>query len=153
VRQTLKPLQPRLQRANVSLSLGLDEEARASIDAPRMLRALHNLIANALDAMRDGGSLDVRCRRVNGTSELSVGDSGCGMNEEVRRRLFEPFFTHGKAQGTGLGLAIVQKIVEEHGGTIQVDSAPGKGTTITLALPSAAPAAVLPPGPRDGTPA
>ena len=142
VRQTLKPLQPRLQRANVSLSLGLDEEARASLDGPRMLRVLHNLIANSLDSMRGGGLLDIRCRRVNGTSELSVRDSGCGMSEEVRRRVFEPFFTHGKAQGTGLGMAIVQKIIAEHGGTILVDSAPGKGTTVTVGLPAAANAAV-----------
>ncbi len=141
VRQTLKPLQPRLQRVSVSLSLGLDEEARASVDAPRMLRVLHNLVANSLDAMRGGGLLDIRCRRVNGTSQISVRDSGCGMSEEVRRRVFEPFFTHGKAHGTGLGMAIVQKIVAEHGGRIDVESSPGKGTTVTLALPAAAPAA------------
>jgi signal transduction histidine kinase len=141
VRQTIKPLQPRLQRANVRLSLGLDEEAQASLDPARMLRALHNLIANSLDAMRGGGLLDIRCRRVNGTSEISVRDSGCGMSEDVRRRVFEPFFTHGKTQGTGLGMAIVQKIIEEHGGTIQVDSVPGQGTTVTLGLPSTAPQA------------
>jgi signal transduction histidine kinase len=136
VRQTLKPLQPRLQRARVGLSLGLDEDALVSLDAPRMVRALHNLIANALDAMSDGGSLDIRCRRVNGTAELSVRDSGCGMSEEVRRRVLEPFFTHGKTHGTGLGMAIVQKIVSEHGGGIRVESAPGLGTTVTLALPA-----------------
>ena len=138
IRQTLKPLQPRLQRAQVDLALGLDEDARASLDSARMVRALHNLVANALDAMRGGGRLDIRCRRVNGTSEISVRDSGCGMSDEVRRRVFEPFFTHGKTHGTGLGMAIVQKIVEEHGGSVQVDSAPGRGTTVTLALPAAA---------------
>lgn len=136
VRQTIKPLQPRLQRSHVSLALGLDEEALVSLDSPRMVRALHNLIANALDAMRDGGSLDIRCRRVNGTAELSVRDSGCGMSEEVRLRVFEPFFTHGKTQGTGLGMAIVQKIVSEHGGTIRIESAQGLGTTVTVALPA-----------------
>jgi len=140
VRQTLKPLQPRLQRAQVTLSLGLDEEAQASLDSARMVRALHNLVANSLDAMPGGGQLEISCRRVNGTSEISVRDSGCGMSDEVRRRVFEPFFTHGKTQGTGLGLAIVQKIVEEHGGTIQVDSVPGGGTTVTLGLPAAPPA-------------
>ncbi|OLC54953.1 MAG: hypothetical protein AUH92_03155 [Acidobacteria bacterium 13_1_40CM_4_69_4] len=126
VRQTLKPLQPRLQRGGISLALGLDEEARASVDAPRMLRVLHNLIANSLDAMSGGGLLDIRCRRSNGSCLLSVRDSGCGMPEEVRRRVFEPFLTHGKAHGTGLGMAIVLKIVEEHGGSIQVESAPGE---------------------------
>lgn len=137
VRQTLKPLQERLQRARVTLSLGLDENARASVDAQRMLRVLHNLVANSLDAMRAGGLLDIRCRSADGSCRLSVRDSGCGMTEEVRRRAFEPFFTHGKARGTGLGMTIVQKIVEEHGGTIEMESAPGKGTTVTLVLPAA----------------
>jgi len=154
VRQTLKPLGPRLQRGNVSVSLGLDEEARASVDAPRMLRVLHNLLANSLDAMRGGGLLDIRCGRVNGSCQLSVRDSGCGMPENVRRRVFEPFFTHGKAQGTGLGMAIVQRIVEEHGGSVRVDSAPGEGTTVTLALPAAeAPAAEAPAASVQGAPA
>jgi len=124
------------------------EEARASVDAPRMLRVLHNLLANSLDAMRGGGLLDIRCGRVNGSCQLSVRDSGCGMPENVRRRVFEPFFTHGKAQGTGLGMAIVQRIVEEHGGSVRVDSAPGEGTTVTLALPAAeAPTAEAPAAP------
>ncbi|OLE64954.1 MAG: hypothetical protein AUG03_07040 [Acidobacteria bacterium 13_1_20CM_2_68_14] len=153
VRQTLKPLQPRLQRGNVSVSLGLDEEARASVDAPRMVRVLHNLLANSLDAMRGGGHLDIRCGRVNGSCHLTVRDSGCGMTEDVRRRVFEPFFTHGKAQGTGLGMAIVQRIVEEHGGSIRVDSAPGTGTTVTLALPAAeGPSGARPAGSRHGAP-
>jgi len=136
VRQTLKPLEARLQRRGISLSLGLDEEARASVDAPRLLRVLHNLIANSLDAMSDGGLLDIRCQRSNGSCLVSVRDTGCGMPEEVRRRVFEPFVTHGKPHGTGLGMAIVQKIVEEHGGRIEVDSAPGRGTTIVLGFPA-----------------
>ena len=136
VRQTLKPLEARLQRGGINLALGLDEEARASVDAPRMLRVLHNLIANSLDAMSGGGLLDIRCRRSNGSCFLSVRDSGSGMSEEVRRRVFEPFLTHGKAHGTGLGMAIVQKIVEEHGGSIQVESAPGEGTTVLLGFPA-----------------
>lgn len=142
VRQTLKPLQPRLQRSNISLALSLDEEARASVDAARILRVLHNLIANSLEAMRGGGILDIRCRRSNGSCLLSVRDGGCGMPEEVRRRVFEPFFTHGKSHGTGLGMAIVQKIVDEHGGTIRVESAPGQGTTVELGLPAGSPAPV-----------
>ena len=69
-------------------------------------------------------------------AHLWVRDSGCGMSEDVRRRVFEPLFTHGKTHGTGLGMTIVQKIVEEHTGTVRVESAPGKGTTVTLALPT-----------------
>ncbi len=136
VQQTLKPLQARLQRAQVTLALALDEEARAPVDPTRLQRVLDNLLANAIDAMRGGGRLEIRCERSNGTCRISVRDSGCGMTDEVRRRVFEPFFTHGKAQGTGLGMAIVQKIVHEHGGTVQVESSPGRGTTVTVSLPA-----------------
>ena len=86
--------------------------------------------------MSGGGLLDIRCQRSNGSCLVSVRDTGCGMPEEVRRRVFEPFLTHGKPHGTGLGMAIVQKIVEEHGGRIEVDSAPGRGTTIVLGFPA-----------------
>ncbi|HEV8701643.1 MAG TPA: ATP-binding protein [Candidatus Polarisedimenticolia bacterium] len=141
VRQTIQPLQPLLQRSNISLALILDEDARASVDAARILRVLHNLVTNSLEAMRSGGLLEIRCGRANGSCHLSVRDGGCGMSEEVRRRVFEPFFTHGKAHGTGLGMAIVQRIVAEHGGSIRIDSTPGQGTTIELILPAAGPAA------------
>ena len=66
---------------------------------------------------------------------LSVTDSGKGMMEEQKQAIFTPYFTT-KADGTGLGLAVVQNIVEQHGGTIQVTSAPGKGATFTLYLPA-----------------
>ncbi len=137
-RRTLAPLAPRLQSSEVRLDLDLDEEARAVLDAQRMIRVLHNLIANAVEAMPRGGTLTLRCVRGSDRALLEVRDTGCGMAEDVRRRVFEPFFSHGKRNGTGLGMAIVRKIVEEHGGTIRLDSAPGKGTTVLLALPSAA---------------
>ena len=100
------------------------------------MRVLHNLIANSLDAMPQGGTLRLGCGRGQGVAFLAVGDTGRGMSEEVRARIFEPFFTHGKEHGTGLGLAIVRAIVEDHGGAIRVDSAPGRGTTFTIDLPS-----------------
>jgi signal transduction histidine kinase len=137
VRQTLKPLGARLAQARVGITLGLDEEARASVDAPRMLRVLHNLVANSLDAMRGGGSLNIQCERLNGRCVVSVGDSGCGMSEDVQRRIFEPFFSHGKPHGTGLGMAIVRKIVEEHGGAVRVQSRPAQGTVVSVDLPAA----------------
>ena len=137
VRNTLAPFEARLDKAAVRADLDLDEAASASVDAPRILRLLHNLVANALEAMPDGGTLALRCRRDNGHGVIEVGDNGCGMPEEVRRRIFEPFFSYGKKQGTGLGMAIVRKIVEEHGGAIRVDSAPGQGTLVVVTLPVA----------------
>jgi signal transduction histidine kinase len=78
----------------------------------------------------------VKTRAVGEGVALEVSDTGPGLTEEQRTRLFTPYYTTKKG-GTGLGLAIVQGIVSDHGGRIQVESAPGAGTTFTLVLPSA----------------
>ena len=98
--------------------------------------ALLNLVQNALDAMRGGGTLGVHVRSAGGDAILEVQDSGPGMSPEVRERAFEPFFTTKQpGQGTGLGLTLVYSIVVEQGGTIDVTSTPGEGTTVTVELP------------------
>jgi len=101
-------------------------------------RALGNLISNALDAMPQGGRLHVRTAVASGGAMVEVEDSGPGLNEEQKTRLFTPYYTTKKG-GTGLGLAIVQGIVSDHGGRIQVRSEPGAGTTFTLVFPGAPP--------------
>jgi nitrogen fixation/metabolism regulation signal transduction histidine kinase len=103
-------------------------------DADQLARALGNLIGNALDAMPDGGRLRVRTAAAAGTVTVEVADSGPGLTEDQKTRLFTPYFTTKKG-GTGLGLAIVQGIVSDHGGRIQVRSEPGQGTAFTLLLP------------------
>jgi len=105
-------------------------------DRDLLARALGNLVANALEAMPDGGTLSVKTRAVEEGVALEVADTGPGLTEEQRTRLFTPYYTTKKG-GTGLGLAIVQGIVSDHGGRIQVQSTPGAGTTFTLVLPSA----------------
>jgi CheY-like chemotaxis protein len=109
--------------------------------APDVRETLTNLIFNAVDAMPAGGTLRISGRVVNGGAEspggaawveLSVTDTGVGMNEEVRQRIFDPFFTTKGVQGTGLGLSVVYGIMTRHGGQIDVASAPGQGTTVTL---------------------
>ena len=97
-----------------------------------------NLVYNARDAMPGGGTLTLRCR-ADGDGEgdgvrIDVIDTGTGMSEEVRRRVFEPFFTTKEA-GSGLGLDICRSIVWDYDGSIQVESVPGQGTTITVRLP------------------
>ena len=87
-------------------------------------------------SMPDGGTLAVKTRAVGEGVALEVSDTGPGLTEEQRTRLFTPYYTTKKG-GTGLGLAIVQGIVSDHGGRIQVESAPGAGTTFTLVLPAA----------------
>ncbi|HJS56967.1 MAG TPA: ATP-binding protein, partial [Vicinamibacteria bacterium] len=97
-------------------------------------RALSNLVANAFEAMPQGGTLRLRTRASGGHVEVEVEDTGPGLSEEQRTRLFAPYFTT-KRGGTGLGLAIVQGIVSDHGGRVDVRSTAGRGTTFTLSLP------------------
>ena len=85
--------------------------------------------------MPAGGELDLYTRQRNGFVELSVSDTGIGISEEIRGKIFNPFFTTKKAFGTGLGLSIAYKAVESHGGTIKFDSQIGAGTTFTVELP------------------
>jgi len=106
-------------------------------DAGQLWQATLNLIRNGLEAMaNDGGTLIVSTQRNGREALLRVIDTGKGMNEEQLQQIFVPFFTT-KAQGTGLGLAVVQQIVIEHGGHVECESAPGKGSTFTIVLPLA----------------
>jgi len=123
------------------------------LDTEHMERVFVNLIMNAMDAMASGGELHLRVRMVPAGEwwaehppaqqtmplaqevvVIEVKDTGEGISPEIMERIFEPFFTV-KAKGTGLGLAIVQRIVEEHGGQVSVQSEIGKGTTFTISLP------------------
>jgi signal transduction histidine kinase len=105
------------------------------VDRVLLARALTNMIENALHAMPGGGALTISAV-VSGPStiRLSVADTGTGMDAEALRRIFEPYFST-KTTGTGLGLTIAKRNVELNGGRILVESAPGKGTTVTIELP------------------
>jgi signal transduction histidine kinase len=105
-------------------------------DRDQVLQVLLNLVRNALDAMPAGGTLRVAARGEGGAVAFSVSDTGPGVRPEDQPRVFEPYFTT-KEGGTGLGLAIAQRIAEEHGGTLELRSAPGEGATFTLTLPAA----------------
>ncbi|HEV8635637.1 MAG TPA: ATP-binding protein [Chloroflexota bacterium] len=105
---------------------------------PASLReAFTNLIFNAVDAMPDGGTIWLSVRRQDGQVAAEVTDAGVGMPPEVKARVFEPFFSTKGEQGTGLGLVNVYATVERHDGRIEVDSAPGHGTTFRLSFPAA----------------
>ena len=91
--------------------------------------------------MADGGEITITTRRDDGADDrviLRVRDTGCGMDAETRARIFDPFFTTKGEKGSGIGLPVVRKIVEEAGGSIEVTSEPGVGTTFTVRLPAAA---------------
>jgi signal transduction histidine kinase len=104
------------------------------VDRDQIRQVLLNLITNGYDAMPGGGVLTVSTTSVPGSAQITVTDTGTGMDEETRDGIFTPFFTK-KARGIGLGLAVTKRVVEAHGGTITVQSAPAAGSSFTLTLP------------------
>ena len=148
-----EPLQIRAQEAEVALVCE-GPPCEVSLDRHRFNRVIENLLSNALDALagRDGGRVSLQWSpSADGGVEIQVVDNGKGIPRKVRRRIFEPFFSYGKAKGTGLGMATVKRIMDEHQGTVEVASEEGQGTTITLRLPG--PAAQATGGPaRNGAP-
>lgn len=105
-------------------------------DACNLEQVLVNMVLNAVDAMPGGGRLTFRHVADDRILTLVITDTGIGIPEENLSRIFEPFFTtKGIGQGTGLGLAVCRKIIEQHGGTISVESRPGEGATFRLAFP------------------
>jgi signal transduction histidine kinase len=136
-RETMKLFEAQLQEPGkpaVKTKLDLDPDlAKVQADPEQMRRALRNLALNALDAMPEGGALAIRTFNRDGRIVIEVADSGAGIAAEERARLFTPYYTT-KQHGTGLGLAIVQSVVSDHGGTITVDSEPGRGSTFRIEL-------------------
>lgn len=105
------------------------------LDLEKMNRVFYNLAINAADAMKGGGTLTVLTRAQGENLIIEFTDIGTGIPDEVKPRVFEAFFTYGKKEGTGLGLSIVKKIIDDHGGTIAIESELNKGTTIRIAIP------------------
>jgi signal transduction histidine kinase len=136
----VEQLKPELADRGIRLELALSDRGVAHFDEEKMQRVFHNLARNAAEAIGDRGGvcrLEVD-RSESGDLVLTFADDGPGVSEEIRGRLFESFTTHGKKGGTGLGLAIVQSIVEDHGGSVTVDSTPGR-TAFQIVLPQPQP--------------
>lgn len=138
VRGAVKLFEPQLApvgRPPITPELYLDENLpRLQADPTLLRRAIENLILNSLDAMPAGGMLTVRTAHRTGAVRIEVTDTGEGLTPEECARLFTPYYTT-KRHGTGLGLAIVQSVVSDHNGRIEVESAPGAGTTFRIELP------------------
>jgi len=111
-----------------------DPDLSFQADREMLLRALVNLLDNAAQASEEGGMIRLSAEARAESIRLTVDDSGRGMNESVRERLFDPFFTT-REEGVGLGMATVRKCVEAQGGEIAVESREGEGSRITLTLP------------------
>lgn len=141
VDRTLALMRPKLNHARVNVHVDINDDLPTVIGDERHLGQLMiNLIINSVNAMPDGGTLKIIAIKHHDTANgknylrLQVCDDGIGITEEVKRKIFNPFFTT-RAEGTGLGLLIVARTAERHGGKIDVESVPGKGTTITVDLP------------------
>ncbi len=104
-------------------------------DERQLSRVLRNLVKNACEAQPGGGAVEIATRAGADTVAFTVKDDGPGMPEDVRARMFEPGFST-KQRGSGVGLAVTRRIIEQHGGAIDVESAPGHGTSITIRLPA-----------------
>jgi PAS domain S-box-containing protein len=126
------------ERRNVRVRIVMECDKTPPIlgNATELREVFTNLILNASDAMPQGGTLTLRCFRIGGEVHAEVEDTGVGMTEEIRRHLFDPFFTTKGNSGTGLGMSVAYGIVTRHEGTIQVDTALGKGTRFLLTFPA-----------------
>ena len=104
---------------------------KCRVVADRLMQLLINLMKNGVQAMPEGGVLRVGVEQTGNLARITVADTGVGIPPAALPHIFEPFWT-SKAQGTGLGLALCRKVAEEHGGRLQVESAPGTGTTVSV---------------------
>jgi K+-sensing histidine kinase KdpD len=125
-----------LVKNNVELVRDTQFKGNVKLDQDKVVRVFYNIASNARDAMPQGGKLYVKTMRDDGFVKVEFTDTGSGMPEEVKKRLFEPFMTYGKKHGTGLGMAIVKKVIDDHKGKIEIDSEMGKGTTIRIFFPA-----------------
>jgi signal transduction histidine kinase len=141
LQNTMTLIKERAQRSGIALSLDADaapESLRA--DERKFKQIMLNLLSNAVKFTPEGGKVSVRAAAVAGGVEIAVQDTGVGIAVEDQQAVFEEFRQVGrdytrKAEGTGLGLALTKRFIELHGGTLRLDSAPGKGSTFTFTIP------------------
>jgi two-component system, NtrC family, sensor histidine kinase HydH len=127
------------QRGVQVLTSGLGQDVLATVDGPRLRQVFANVMKNALEATERHaqGVVKVRLYQRQSSAVVEVADNGVGIDPTQRDKIFLPFFTT-KPSGTGLGMAVVKKIMDLHGGEIEIDSWPGEGTTVRLVIPRAA---------------
>ena len=141
IEDCLEVLQDRILRSGITVESHYEtalHPVHVHADPDQMSQVFLNLFINALHAMPDGGMLRISVERVSSHVKAVIADTGHGIPTEDLPKIFHPFFTTKEAgKGTGLGLTVVHNMVQEHGGSIAVESEPGKGTTFTITLPAA----------------
>jgi signal transduction histidine kinase len=130
----------RVKRIALGLTIQTTGEIVTNIDALRFHEVVENLVNNAIEYTRDGGTVDVNLKKIKDIISVSVKDTGIGISEGDKEKLFTKFFRSEEAvkshpEGTGLGLYVVKSYVERWGGKIDVESVYGKGSTFTITLP------------------
>ncbi|HXG47003.1 MAG TPA: ATP-binding protein, partial [Methylomirabilota bacterium] len=136
VRETIELLRPEIENRGIALKEKLARNLPvAAFDPVQIKQVLVNLIKNAIQAMTKGGVLTLQTDTGSDGVWVTVGDTGRGIPAEQINRIFEPFYTT-KKKGSGLGLMIVQRIIRDHGGRIELESHPGRGTVFRIWLPS-----------------
>ena len=129
-----------LKQKNISISRSFEANERINVDGEQITQVLLNLINNAIDALDSGGRVTLSTRVVETAQsarsvQITVKDNGSGIAPELVQQIFEPFFSTKGSKGTGLGLSICKGIIDNHGGSIDLESRLGQGTTFTLTLP------------------
>jgi signal transduction histidine kinase len=124
----------RLNNSSIQVTQRIGKEVSLLCYDGEVRQVLNNLLSNAIDAMRHGGRLHIRVRRMGSNVRITIADAGSGMSPGTQARIFEPFFTTKGATGTGLGLWIAQELVAKHKGRLHVRSREGKGTVMALLL-------------------
>ena len=150
VDQVVEMTRPRWRDIPQSSGITIEMETNLATDIPQLAgieseirEALTNLVLNAVDAMPNGGKITLQTRMLHELTNdkypsqvaVDISDTGTGMDEETRKRCLEPFFSTKGKRGTGLGLAMVYGVLKRHEGTIDIETAPGEGTTFHLTFP------------------
>lgn len=135
--ETLKTLDAELENLGVSVAVNVDAPLPTVYADANLLKQLYfNILHNAMEAMDAGGDITVRALADDDFVKISFADTGCGIDEDGMSKLFQPYYTT-KTDGHGLGMTIIQAIVRAHGGKIDVESGPNRGTTVTVSFPRA----------------
>ena len=135
IHEVIEFVEPETSSRGIQIISELEEKPTILVfDAQQIRRVLLNIIKNAIDAMKNGGLLKIKVKEFEKFVEISISDTGEGIPENARDKIFEPFYTT-KDMGTGLGLAISHQVIQEHGGKLYFNSEIGKGTTFFIQLP------------------
>jgi len=126
-------MESNLRHRRIDIVKYIDHIPDMMLDENRMKQVFMNLILNSMQAMPDGGAITISCKYSERSVCIEVSDSGTGMSQDVLDHAFEPFFS-AKSGGTGMGLSNVKRIIDQHGGSIQIESEENKGTKVTIIM-------------------